>query len=254
MRQVPAESVEDIAIREDRRLFLIAASEHPRIRLGGTLRHDVFLPLREMYTRLRLDEQPGFALTDEGQKNGDIWRGRQDELIIGWAQRNRLSFDWIREEARLQVSNWFAFPAIPAFTGMPGLRPPHLWLDSWFSNETERSYVRRMKQKFEDALSVYIREVQLSREVIFQDRGSLAAHYSWAAMRLCLAWTWKQVADYHTQTAVTVSFQAVSKSAGPILATLRMLTAGERRLKEEGFLEDFNLDSSEKSASRLKKC
>jgi hypothetical protein len=82
-----------------------------------------------------------------------------------------------------------------------------------------------MKQQFEDALNVYIREVKRSRDVIIQDRGSLSAHYCWEAMRLCLAWTWKQVADYHTQTAATVSLQGVCKSTRPILVRLKLLTA-----------------------------
>jgi hypothetical protein len=231
------ESVDDIAIREERRLFLVAAAEHPKIRLGESLHDDVFLPLRKLWTELRLYDLEVLR-SDNGERFLSRYEEKQNDLLKKWITRHHLAFEWICEEAINQVTSWSGLPTMPPFSGMPGYHPPNFFLDNWFSNESEQHYRRRMFRKFDDLLGPYMRDVKRSRKLLLRDRGSQSTHYAWAAMRVCLKQTWREIADHHALTAPKVTPQAVSKAVSPILERLASLTAAEGYWRDLGVLRN----------------
>jgi hypothetical protein len=216
--KVTKESNEQTGIRECRLVFLRAAAAHSEIRLGETLHSMVFASLKKSWSDRGLGDRE-FGWTDEGQIQSAAYDDEREQLLVAWATESRLPFDWVIEAGRDQIGAWFAFPddhrnELHAFCVLPGYDPPDFYIPTWFSNEEEKVFRRRVLKQFRSDLDSHIRSLRLLRSDLLSDRGSQNTHYRWAAERVCLGRTWYQIA---AANGVPISSQAISKAVTVIL-------------------------------------
>ncbi|HEV2201733.1 MAG TPA: hypothetical protein VGR73_18080 [Bryobacteraceae bacterium] len=202
MQSAARDSYRDTAVFECRRLFLIAASDHPKIQLAKTLKKKVFHK----------------ALSQPDQLEPLLWE---------WARSHNLEYPWVIDEARflygissipsnarerLGDSQRF-FPADfgtthPAYEGPDFAAPP------WSPVESLDAFRKRVKQRFKEELEKYIcdlKHAQKSNRV-----NASARHYRWAAERICLGLSWSDIAV----KTEGLSRQAVQKAVRKIFRIL----------------------------------
>jgi hypothetical protein len=234
----PRENAEEPAIREDRNWFLIAADEHPEIRLGASLRRCVFDPLQKQRRELGLDA-PGFYpdvwLTPEGQEIQQVWDRQHKKLIAAWVRSHHLiEFDWVYEATSHQVSSWATWPDMPAFTLKAGYTSQPFSFPSWFPPESKRAYRERCASAFRSRLDKHIDDVERARDQFLSHRGSLEKHYGWAALHLILGWSWSEIERYNARSGEVGSRQIVSRRCKTLINELHRLTSGEAEFKGLG--------------------
>ena len=219
------ESKEQRAIDECRRLFLIAAAKHPKIRLALELRERVLIPTQKLWSKLGLParDKPPSQWRPKHWQALESWNPEQERLLQDWMTDFHLNFDWVLSEAVEQLANWRSFPEQEeAFTWLIGYRAPRVFLDPcFFDHESEKKYRRRMKDRFESVLEAHVRDVKRLRGQFLPDRGSRRTHYCWAAEHVCLGRTWSDIAKVH---AVPISWQAIQKAVTPILKRIGIPT------------------------------
>jgi hypothetical protein len=186
-------------------LFLRAAARHPKIRLEESLRENVFGSLESTAEEIKRLE-PGARLPLPPEYGN---------LIKKWAEGHNLDYEWVIRHARRTVDIWLVVnPAVKAFEGVPEISPPAFQPPLRLPGESDRAYRSRQVRYFRDTIDRGMRELKRSRKHILQSRGSEAAHYRWAAERVCLGWTWAGIAR---ENPVHVSDQAVRQGALVVL-------------------------------------
>lgn len=234
--KINQESTEQTAIRECRRVFLITAASHPKIRLENSLREKAFSPLHKLWIDLGLNN-PDFHWTDEGQRASESYRSKLERLIQKWVAGHNLALDWVIDAVREQLICWSSFPKVTAFSFIPGYNAPEFYIDPWFPKETEGAYRRRVIGRFRGALDAHICELKRLHSHVLKDRGSQSAHYHWAAERVCLRWTWARIA---MRNPVVVTPEAVRKAVSPILERLGISSKHNLKTKNNGLLGCLN--------------
>ena len=177
-------SSDDDVVRDSARLrFLAAASEHPKIRLADKL-------------------------------------NCQQDQVERLLKQYRLYYDWVLHEARLACLT-SQTPRSPG-PGCPKFHPPSHVVDEgpeirvssfWPVFESEKNYRKRMKRKFGILLNRRTREVRKRRQPIWDDRGAQLDHYRWAVERVCLGWSYVEIAKRDCRR----SPQAIAKAVRKVL-------------------------------------
>jgi hypothetical protein len=224
---VKREDFSETAVRECRLHFLQAAVKCPQIRLGASLHEEVFQPSRKRWAELGLPvpQKPSNEWTPEQDLALQSFVDDEARLIEEWARKHNLNYEWVHSAVTDQLG-WESFPKSP-FSTIPGYRPPDFIWTAWhYGHESESRYRRRIRAIFEKTLEVYTREVKFQRGRFLKDRGSQAAHYCWAAQRVCLGWSWSRIAR---ENGALVSWQAVRKAVLPKLERIGIPLATTQR-------------------------
>ena len=74
-----------------------------------------------------------------------------------------------------------------------------------------------MKADFGKTLEKHIKEVRQLRSQLLKDQRSPAAHFCWAARRVCLRWKWSHIAE---ENGAIVTWQAVRKAVVSVLTRI----------------------------------
>jgi hypothetical protein len=182
-----------IASMECRRLFLVAASAHPEIRLEESLRNHAF---------------------SSAQIGGDL-----DELLRKWAMGHRLQYDWVLQEAKLlyfcsQRPNSKELSTAITFESSMPVYEESFRLPPWVSTEDAVAYQKRTLRMFRTFLRESTERRKRLRRKFISARESLSVHYRWAAERICLNRSWADIARKHLRH---VAWQSVEGAVTPIL-------------------------------------
>lgn len=215
-------AAQGMPVEECRILFLRTAHEHPLIKLGDTLRKEVLDPCEALWVTLGLPvpQNPPAKYTDQQFQAIEVFKDALHRLTREWALQQNLCFDWVLKHASDMVRRWRTFPEAPAFAEWIGYRAPKFILESWFLNESEATYRKRLMADFKHRLDAHVREVTELRRQFLKDRGSQAVHYRWAVERICLGWTWANIAKVN---GASVTFQATRKAVIPVLERVGIL-------------------------------
>lgn len=228
-----AGTTESTAVAECRRLFLKAAAGHPKIRLADSLRKKVLIPTGKLWvdSGLPVPNLPSSQWDAAQVKAHESWSRENQRLLRSWAIDLHLYYDWVLSEAAGQLTDWRSFPEHQgSFTEILGYIAPQFHLEPWhFDYEPEEAYRKRMKAKFATALEAHIRDVKQLRGSLLPDRGSRAAHYRWAAERVCLGRKWNDIAKANP---VHISWQAVRNAVQPILEKIGIAQTQPKRRKK----------------------
>jgi len=207
--------------------FLRTAWEHPKIKLGAAFDRTVGRPFEAIWRKLGLPvpNVPALQWTEANFKVLDELNRKRDELIQGWVAKWNLDYEWVRivgieELATMQVpklrpGNFVQLPQASCGTA------PH-W--EWWRGESLPDFRKRRRQHCNREMDKYIRAVERARK---PPKGVTARHYRWAVERVCLKWTWDQIAKsvYNTDDREAFTVAAVSKAVLPVLRELCIRTA-----------------------------
>jgi hypothetical protein len=187
-------------IWEERRKFLHAAAEHPAIRLADALHSQVYaLVLQKPKSDYEMQFSPEA-----------IARREEIELALQkWAKPFNLDVDWVVREANAAINTWQLRPGTEPtnpFTWQPlYVRPSNFERPNWFPGVREDEYRKAATEAWEADLEQYIARVKSAKqgEVARRARqGKVAQRYEWAALRVCLRWTYVQITNEYSLASV----------------------------------------------------
>jgi hypothetical protein len=205
------------------------AAEHPKIRVGETVKERVFEPSKELWVSLAWPgpHVPVSEWTREQFIACDTWEHERSQMIKKWSADHNLNFEWVRRAAidALSFGSWSAKP----FGSILGHRPRDLpWLP-WFEFASEPTCRKEMKAYSQKTLEPHIRDVKRERGRFLPDRSSQGNHYRWTAERVCLGWKWHAIANNNKPS---VSWQAVEKAVRKILQRIDVPEVQSKRPKK----------------------
>jgi hypothetical protein len=185
------------AVREMRRLFLIAASAHPDIRLEDSLHADVFEPA--------------------------VAGGNFDHLVADWATSKNLNVDWLLHQAKFMYIGFEGATGANHTLSFASFRPEYqevFQLPGWASIERDSVYQKRTLEMFRQFLSDSIKRRRRIRRSLISGRESLETHYKWAVERVCLKRKWASIAAAHSRPGI--NWQSVQEAASRILKSIEL--------------------------------
>jgi hypothetical protein len=202
------EIMRDRKLFEERMTFLRAASRHPEIRLADKLRKQVY----EMLP----------AQSDDRNTWG-AWTEQADQIMADWAKDLNLAGQHrVITEAWRQINSWNDGGKEP-FRWHQIAGPPKFELPVFTG---QGDYVQTVLRQGRDLAVDYVERSRALRKVPGRKRiASVEQRYEWAALRICLLWSYRDIAEYYSQFyEQSISLQALQKAVDAICRRLGFST------------------------------